>query len=217
MIMNDVLRAIQRLRIIPVLILKDSRDADPLAQALIDGGLPCAEITFRTDAAEASIACFAKRGDILVGAGTVLNIDQAKGAIDAGVKFVVSPGLSAKVVQYCLDHHITAIPGVCTPSDISLAIDFGLEVVKFFPSEAFGGLKTLQAISAPFSMMKFIPTGGIGIKNLVQYLSLPKVLACGGSWIAPPDLISLQKFEEITRLTAEAAGLAAKAVKQKQD
>lgn len=212
--MNEVLEEIHRLRVVPVVAIKDVKDAEPLAQALIDGNLPCAEITFRTDAAEDSIHILAKRGDILVGAGTVLNIDQVKTAVDAGAKFIVSPGFNPKVVQYCLDNDIPVIPGVCTPSDISLALDFGLEVVKFFPAEAFGGLQTLKAISAPYSMVRFIPTGGIGPETLVEYLSFPKVFACGGSWMVASDLISSGNFYEIRRLTREAVELAAKAVSQ---
>lgn len=212
--MNEVLEEIHRLRVVPVVAIKDVKDAEPLAQALIDGNLPCAEITFRTDAAEDSIHILAKRGDILVGAGTVLNIDQVKIAVDAGAKFIVSPGFNPKVVQYCLDNDIPVIPGVCTPSDISLALDFGLEVVKFFPAEAFGGLQTLKAISAPYSMVRFIPTGGIGPETLVEYLSFPKVFACGGSWMVTSDLISSGNFSEIRRLTREAVELAAKAVSQ---
>lgn len=212
--MNEVLEEIRRLRVVPVVAIKDVKDAEPLAQALIDGNLPCAEITFRTDAAEDSIHILAKRGDILVGAGTVLNIDQVKIAVDAGAKFIVSPGFNPKAVQYCLDNNIPVIPGVCTPSDISLALDFGLEVVKFFPAEAFGGLQTLKAISAPYSMVRFIPTGGIGPETLVEYLSFPKVFACGGSWMVTSDLISSGNFSEIRRLTREAVELAAKAVSQ---
>jgi len=212
--MNEVLEEIHRLRVVPVVAIKDVKDAEPLAQALTDGNLPCAEITFRTDAAEDSIHILAKRGDILVGAGTVLNIDQVKTAVDAGAKFIVSPGFNPKVVQYCLDNDIPVIPGVCTPSDISLALDFGLEVVKFFPAEAFGGLQTLKAISAPYSMVRFIPTGGIGPETLVEYLSFPKVFACGGSWMVASDLISSGNFYEIRRLTREAVELAAKAVSQ---
>lgn len=212
--MNEVLEEIHRLRVVPVVAIKDVKDAEPLAQALIDGNLPCAEITFRTDAAEDSIHILAKRGDILVGAGTVLNIDQVKTAVDAGAKFIVSPGFNPKAVQYCLDNNIPVIPGVCTPSDISLALDFGLEVVKFFPAEAFGGLQTLKAISAPYSMVRFIPTGGIGPETLVEYLSFPKVFACGGSWMVTSDLISSGNFSEIRRLTREAVELAAKAVSQ---
>jgi len=212
--MNEVLEEIHRLRVVPVVAIKDVKDAEPLAQALIDANLPCAEITFRTDAAEDSIHILAKRGDILVGAGTVLNIGQVKIAVDAGAKFIVSPGFNPKAVQYCLDNNIPVIPGVCTPSDISLALDFGLEVVKFFPAEAFGGLQTLKAISAPYSMVRFIPTGGIGPETLVEYLSFPKVFACGGSWMVTSDLISSGNFSEIRRLTREAVELAAKAVSQ---
>jgi len=212
--MNEVLEEICRLRVVPVVAIQDVKDAEPLAQALIDGNLPCAEITFRTDAAGDSIRVLARRGDMLVGAGTVLTIDQAKTAFDAGAQFIVSPGFNPRVVQHCLDNGITVIPGVCTPSDISLALDFGLEVVKFFPAEAFGGLQTLKALSAPYSMVRFIPTGGIGPETLVEYLSFPRVIACGGSWMVASDLISSGNFDKIRRLTREAVELAAKAVSQ---
>jgi len=148
---------------------------------------------------------------VLVGAGTVLKIEQVKIAVEAGAKFIVSPGLNPNVVRYCLDQGIPVTPGVCTPSEVSLALDFGLEVVKFFPAEAFGGLKTLKAISEPYSRMRFIPTGGIGPANLVEYLLFPRVLACGGSWMVKSDLISSGNFQEITRLTRQAVELAAKA------
>jgi 2-dehydro-3-deoxyphosphogluconate aldolase/(4S)-4-hydroxy-2-oxoglutarate aldolase len=209
--MHPVLEEIRRLRIVPVVAIHDSRAAGPLADALLAGGLPCAEVTFRTDAAERSIRVLAERGGVLVGAGTVLKIEQVKIAVEAGAKFIVSPGLNPNVVRYCLDQGIPVTPGVCTPSELSLALDFGLEVVKFFPAEAFGGLKTLKAISEPYSRMRFIPTGGIGPANLVEYLLFPRVLACGGSWMVKSDLISSGNFQEITRLTRQAVELAAKA------
>ena len=209
--MHPVLEEIRRLRMVPVVAIHDSRAAGPLVDALLAGGLPCAEVTFRTDAAERSIRVLAERGGVLVGAGTVLKIEQVKIAVEAGAKFIVSPGLNPNVVRYCLDQGIPVTPGVCTPSEVSLALDFGLEVVKFFPAEAFGGLKTLKAISEPYSRMRFIPTGGIGPANLVEYLLFPRVLACGGSWMVKSDLISSGNFQEITRLTRQAVELAAKA------
>lgn len=202
--LNQVLKK----RIIPVVAIHDAENANPLAEALIQGGLPCAEITFRTAAAEAVIASLAKRGDILVGAGTVLNIDQAKAAMDAGAGFIVSPGLSEKVVEFCLDHSVPVTPGVCTPTDIQRALEFGLTLVKFFPAEAMGGLGTLKAVSGPFTMMTFIPTGGINAQNLCDYLSHPRVPAIGGSWMVTSSLIAEGRFDEITRLTREAMTLA---------
>jgi 2-dehydro-3-deoxyphosphogluconate aldolase/(4S)-4-hydroxy-2-oxoglutarate aldolase len=198
-------------RIVPVVAIEDAENATPLADALIEGGLPCAEITFRTTAAEAVMATLAKRGDILVGAGTVLKIEQVRAAVDAGACFIVAPGFNPKVVEYCLDHSIPVTPGVATPTDIETALGFGLEIVKYFPAEAFGGLKTLKAISAPYTMMRLIPTGGINAGNVCEYLGHPKVAAVGGSWMVKSSLISDGQFETITRLTREAVALAAKA------
>lgn len=198
-------------RIIPVVAIQDAGDALPLADALIRGGLPCAEITFRTAAAAAAIEAIAKRGDIDVGAGTVLKVEQVKQAVDAGATFIVSPGFNPKVVGYCIDKGIPVTPGVSNPTDIEMALDFGLEILKFFPAEAFGGLKTLKAMSAPYTMMRFIPTGGIGPGNVLDYLKHPKVAACGGSWMVKSDLIAGGQFERITELTREAVAIAAQA------
>ena len=197
-------------RIIPVVAIEEVENAIPLADALIEGGLPCAEITFRTAAAEAVIKTLAKRGDMVVGAGTVLKIEQVQAAVDAGACFIVAPGFNPRVVQYCLDHSIPVTPGVATPTDIECAMGFGLEIVKYFPAEAFGGLKTLKAISAPYTMMRFIPTGGINAENVSEYLGHPKVVAIGGSWMVKSSLISDGQFEAIIRLTKEAVALAAK-------
>jgi 2-dehydro-3-deoxyphosphogluconate aldolase / (4S)-4-hydroxy-2-oxoglutarate aldolase len=198
-------------RIIPVVAIHDPDNAEPLAEALIEGGLPCAEITFRTPAAASVMETLSKRGDLLVGAGTVLNIEQVETAIGAGACFVVAPGLNPKVVEYCLKQAMPVTPGVATPTDIERAMDFGLEIVKYFPAEAFGGLKTLKAISAPYGMMKFIPTGGINAENVIEYLRHPKVAAVGGSWMVSSSLISGKQFETITRLTKEAVALSEKA------
>ena len=196
-------------RIIPVVAIHETENAHPLADALIEGGLPCAEITFRTEAAESVIKTLAQRQDILVGAGTVLTLEQAKAAAGAGAGFIVSPGLGEKVVQYCLDHSIPVTPGVCTPTDIQRALELGLTLLKFFPAEALGGLKTLKAICAPFTMATFIPTGGINAQNLCDYLAHPQVPAVGGSWMVQSKLITARRFDEITRLTREAVALAA--------
>jgi 2-dehydro-3-deoxyphosphogluconate aldolase/(4S)-4-hydroxy-2-oxoglutarate aldolase len=150
---------------------------------------------------------------MLVGAGTVLKVAQAKQAMDCGACFIVSPGFNPKVVQFCLESGIPVTPGISTPTDIEGALDFGLEIVKFFPAEAFGGVKTLKAISAPYGMMKFIPTGGIGPHNVLDYLAHPKVLACGGSWMVKSNLIAGRNFSEISRLAREAVSLVAQAVK----
>ena len=202
--MNEVLRRIGELKIIPVVAIDDAADAAPLGDALAAGGLPVAEITFRTDAAEASIRALAPRADLLVGAGTVLNVDTAKRAVDAGAKFIVSPGFNPKTVRWCVDNNVPITPGTATPTDVEAALDHGLGVVKFFPAEAIGGIKTLKAIAAPYGMMRFVPTGGIGLENLEQYLSFPKVLACGGSWMVGKELISARRFDQITEITRSA-------------
>ena len=209
--MNDVTAKIREMRIVPVVAIENADDANSLGDALILGGLPGAEITFRTDAALNAITILAKRTDLLVGAGTVLKVDQAKAAVEHGAKYIVSPGINPRVVDYCVKNNIPIMPGVCTPTDIETALDFGLDIVKFFPAEAFGGLKTLQAISAPYKMMYFLPTGGINQKNLLDYLAFSKVWACGGSWMVKSDLIASGRFDEIIRLTREAVELAAQA------
>ncbi|MEE4603259.1 MAG: bifunctional 4-hydroxy-2-oxoglutarate aldolase/2-dehydro-3-deoxy-phosphogluconate aldolase [Desulfobacteraceae bacterium] len=202
--MNEQFNQVLAQRIIPVVAIHNAKDADPLADALIAGGLPSAEITFRTEAAEAAIKAMARRGDITVGAGTVLTVEQAQKAIDAGAGFVVAPGLNPKVVRFCLDNNIPVTPGVATPTDIETAMNLGLEILKFFPAEAFGGLKTLKAMSAPYQAVKFIPTGGLNAQNVVDYLKFPKVAAVGGSWIVKADAIAGGEFDKITQLTREA-------------
>ena len=202
--MNEQFKQVLAQRIIPVVAIHNAKDADPLADALIAGGLPSAEITFRTEAAEAAIKAMARRGDITVGAGTVLTVEQAQKAIGAGAGFVVAPGLNPKVVRFCLDNNIPVTPGVATPTDIETAMNLGLEILKFFPAEAFGGLKTLKAMSAPYQAVKFIPTGGLNAQNVVDYLKFPKVAAVGGSWIVKSDAIAGGEFDKITQLTREA-------------
>lgn len=196
-------------KLVPVLVLQEPAHAAPLAEALMAGELPCAEVTFRTAAACACIKIMAQRSGLLVGAGTVIKVDQVKEAVDMGAKFIVSPGFFPKVVAYCVDHSIPIVPGVLTPTDIGMALDFGLSVVKFFPAEAAGGLNALKAIAAPFgSALRYIPTGGIGENNLASYLAFPRVLACGGSWMVPDDLVRSGRFEEVTALIARAVALA---------
>ena len=202
--MNEQFNQVLAQRIIPVVAIHDAKDADPLADALIAGGLPSAEITFRTEAAEAAIKAMARRGDISVGAGTVLTVEQAQTAIGAGAGFVVAPGLNPKVVRFCLDNNIPVTPGVATPTDIETAMNLGLKILKFFPAEAFGGLKTLKAMSAPYQAVKFIPTGGLNAQNVADYLKFPKVAAVGGSWIVKSDAIAGGEFDKITQLTREA-------------
>lgn len=206
--MNDILKKIGDLGIVPVVKIDNATDAVPLGKALIEGGLPLVEITFRTDAATEAISNISKAfPEMLVGAGTVLNVKQAQSAITTGAKFMVSPGFNPAVVEFCIKKGFPITPGCSNPTDIEMALGFELEVVKFFPAEAFGGLNTLKAMSAPYSMIKFIPTGGINAKNIVDYLNFNKVLACGGSWMVKEELIKKGDFAEITRLTREAINL----------
>ena len=202
--MRGIITRFRTLRVIPVIAIDRSDDAMPLADTLVEGGLPCAEITFRTTAAVDAIRNISGRGDILVGAGTVLSIDQVKTVMDAGARFIVSPGFNPKVADYCVKNDIVHIPGVCTPSEIEAALSLGLRILKFFPAEALGGLKTLKAISSPYKELEFIPTGGINLKNLADYLQFSKVLACGGTWIAGSTLISAGRFKDILRNTQNA-------------
>ena len=203
--MNEVLAKIQKIGIVPVVVLNDAKDAKPLGQALCEGGLPCAEVTFRTDAAEESIRIMSEEfPDMLVGAGTVLTTEQVDRAVNAGAKFIVSPGLNPNVVKYCVDKGIPITPGTANPSDIEQALELGLDVVKFFPAEAAGGLKMIKAMAAPYTTMKFMPTGGIHAGNINEYLAFDKILACGGSWMVNGELIKAGKFDEIRDLTKEA-------------
>ena len=201
--MNDVVKQIEDLKVVPVIAIENLDDADRLADALAAGGIPCAEITLRTDAGLAAIELLAKRSDFLVGAGTVHNTDQAQAVIDAGAKFVVAPGFNPKTVSKCIDQNMPIFPGTSNPTDLEQALEFGLEIVKFFPAEAMGGVKTLKAFHGPYHNVRFMPTGGVSMANLLDYLSLPYVIGCGGSWMAKGDLIAAGRFNEITRLSAE--------------
>lgn len=206
--MNQVLEEFYKIGIIPVIALEDAADAVPLAKSLIEGGLPCAEVTFRTDAAEESIRLMAKAyPQMLVGAGTVLTTEQVDRAVAAGARFIVSPGLNPKVVAYCQEKNIPITPGCSNPSDVEAAIELGLDVVKFFPAEASGGLAMIKAMSAPYTKVKFMPTGGITAKNLKEYLAFNKIIACGGSWMVSKDLIEAKDWNKITKLTAEAVAV----------
>ncbi|OGD17336.1 2-dehydro-3-deoxyphosphogluconate aldolase [Candidatus Atribacteria bacterium RBG_19FT_COMBO_35_14] len=206
--MNKTLEKIGELGIVPVVKIEKAEDALPLGRALMDGDLPIAEITFRTSAAEESIKVLNKElPDLLIGAGTVLTIEQVKRAVSAGAQFIVSPGFNPKVVDYCVENNILITPGLNNPTQIEMALERGIEVVKFFPAEASGGLPLLESMSAPYSGIKFIPTGGINLNNLTSYLSNQKVHACGGSWMVKDNLISSGNFEEITRLTQEAVAV----------
>lgn len=203
--MNKVLEEISKLGIVPVVAIDDAKDADALANALCRGGLPIAEVTFRTAAAEEAIRIMAKNHpEMLIGAGTVLTCEQVDKAIDAGAKFIVSPGLNPKIVAYCIEKGVPVTPGCSSPSDIEQALELGLEVVKFFPAEAAGGLKMIKAMSAPYGNVKFMPTGGINADNLTSYLDFKKIIACGGSWMVAKPLIKAGKFDEIEELTRTA-------------
>ncbi len=206
--MNDLIQRLGQLKIIPVIAIEDAGDAAALGEALIEGGLPCAEVTFRTAAAADSIRTMARQPTLLVGAGTVLNVDTVKRAVDAGAKFIVSPGFNPKVVSYCVEQKIPITPGTSNPTDIEMALDHGLTVVKFFPAEAMGGIKTLKAIAAPYGMMQFIPTGGITLANLAEYLQFSKVVACGGSWMVTKELLAGKQFKQIAEITRKAVQLA---------
>ena len=191
--------------IVPVVKIDDAEKAVPLAKALIDGGIPCAEITFRTDAAEEAIRKVTKAyPEMLVGAGTVINPQLAEKAVAAGAKFIVSAGFNKEAVAWCLSHNIPVVPGVCTPSEIELGLSMGLDVLKFFPAEASGGVAMLKDFSGPFSQVRFMTTGGININNLPDYAKASNVLAIGGSWMVKPELINEEKWDEITRLCKEA-------------
>ncbi|MBE5956116.1 MAG: bifunctional 4-hydroxy-2-oxoglutarate aldolase/2-dehydro-3-deoxy-phosphogluconate aldolase [Lachnospiraceae bacterium] len=203
--MNAVLKQMQEFGIIPVVVLNDTKDAEPLGKALVEGGIPCAEVTFRTEAAEECIRIMAEKfPEMLVGAGTVLTTEQVDRAVAAGAKFIVSPGLNPKVVKYCVEKNIPITPGIITPSEMEQAIELGLEVVKFFPAESFGGLKTIKSMAAPYGKMMFMPTGGINPENVKEYLKFNKILACGGSWMVAGNLVKEGKFDEIAKLVAEA-------------
>lgn len=203
--MNQVLDKIGKIGLVPVVKIDDAKDAVPLGKALVEGGLPIAEITFRTAAAAESIKKIkAELPEMLVGAGTVLTIDQVKASVDSGAEFIVSPGFNPRIVDYCVKNNIPITPGCSRPTDIEAALEFGLDVVKFFPAEASGGLAALKAISAPYGMVKFMPTGGIDPNNVGSYLGFNKILACGGSWMVKDEWIKSGNFEQIKKVTSDA-------------
>ena len=198
--------------VVPVVVLDDAENAAPLAEALVKGGIPCAEVTFRTEAAEESIRIMSEKyPEMLVGAGTVLTTEQVDRAVAAGAKFIVSPGFDPEIVDYCMEKNIPVFPGCVSPSEVAQAVKRGLKVVKFFPAEQAGGLAMLKAMAAPYTMLKFMPTGGINTKNLKEYLGFSKILCCGGSWMVKGDMIKNKEFDKITEMTREATELAAAA------
>lgn len=206
--MDRLIKEISAAGVVPVIKIDNAADATALAGAIKKGGINCAEITFRTDAAEEAIKRISKEyPDMLIIAGTVLTVKQADKAIAAGAKCIVSPGLNPIVVRYCIEKGYPVVPGVCTPSEVEEAMSLGLSYLKFFPAEAAGGVKMIKAMSAPYTGVRFMPTGGINISNLASYLNCKAVFACGGSWMVPAEKISGGQFDEIEKMTAEAASL----------
>ena len=204
--MNEMLKKIQEIGIVPVVVLDDAKDAEPLAKALCEGGLPCAEVTFRTAAAEESIRIMAEKfPDMLIGAGTVLTTEQVDRAVAAGAKFIVSPGINPRIVKYCNEKGVLITPGCINPTDIEQALECGLKVVKFFPAEPAGGLNMIKALAAPYVDVKFMPTGGINPKNVRDYLAYDRIVACGGSWMVKSDLVKNGEFDKIKELAKECA------------
>ena len=206
--MTEMMTTLKRIGIVPVVVVEDAKDALPLAEALMEGGLPCAEVTFRTDAAEESIRQMAKEfPEMIVGAGTVLTTEQADRAAGAGAGFIVSPGFNHRVTKYVLEKGIPMTPGICTPSEAEAAMELGLDVVKFFPAEPAGGLAMIKAMAAPYVNLQFMPTGGINAKNVREYLAYDRIIACGGGWMVKGELIRAGKFDEIRKLVREAADI----------
>lgn len=204
----EVAGVLTRLRVVPVAVVERVDVAWPLAQALKAGGLPCVEVTFRTAAAPEVIRQMAKDADVLVGAGTILRSDQVDEAVEAGARFIVTPGFSKAVVERCAVLGVSVIPGVATPTEVMMALDAGLRLLKFFPASASGGVSTVLAMAAPFPDVRFIPTGGVTPSNITDYLSLPSVAAVGGTWLTPSSLVNCGRFDDIRRLTAETVALA---------
>ena len=207
--MKELYEQFHKLGVVPVVVLDEVKDAVPLAKALVEGGLPCAEVTFRTEAAAESIKAMTQAyPEMLVGAGTVLTTEQVDEAVAAGAKFIVSPGFDPEVVDYCLAKNIPILPGCVTPSEVAQAVKRGLKVVKFFPAEQAGGLAMIKAMAAPYHQLKFMPTGGINPNNIKEYLAFDKILCCGGSWMVKGELVKSGDFEKIQELTREAKELA---------
>ena len=206
--MNEILARLAQHRLVPVVVIDDAAHADPLAQALVDGGLPVAEVTFRTAAAPDAIRAMADRGDVLVGAGTVLTPRQVDEAVAAGASYVVSPGTSRAVIERCAERGVLALPGAVTATEVQAALELGVSTVKFFPAGTSGGPKAIAALAAPFVGLTFVPTGGVGPANLGEYLALPSVAAVGGSWMVPRDLVAAGDLTLVRDLVADAVALA---------
>ena len=204
--MSELANRFREMGIIPVVVLDDAKDAAALAEALIKGGLPCAEVTFRTDAAEEAMKIITEKyPEMLVGAGTVLTTEQVDRAVNAGAKFIVSPGFNPEVVKYCQSKGVPVAPGTQTPSEMEQALSMGLDFVKFFPAEPAGGLKYIKAVCGPYTTLQFMPTGGVNPENVREYLGFNKIVAAGGSWMVPKNLIAEGRFDEIAELVKEAA------------
>lgn len=207
--MEKILEQFQKDKIVPVVVIEDASKAQPLAKALLDGGLSCAEVTFRTAAAADAIREMTDAyPEMVVGAGTVLTVEQVDQAVAAGAKFIVSPGFDEEIVDYCLERRIPVLPGCVTASEVAKAVKHGLRTIKFFPAQQAGGIAVIQALSAPYPMVQFMPTGGISQQNMESYLSKKCVLCCGGSWMVKKDLIEQEKFDTIRQMTEEAVELA---------
>lgn len=205
---------LRKIRLVPVVVIEDAAQATPLAEAIVSGGLSCVEITLRTDEALTALGTMAARSDLLVGAGTVLTLDQAKAAVDRGARFIVSPGMSPSLVDWCLARQVPIIPGCATATEIQLALERGLDTVKFFPAEQLGGVKMLATLAAVFQNMHFMPTGGISPGNLLDYLALPQVVACGGSWLVRTNWLREKRFDDIRREIGRAVELLQAALKE---
>lgn len=214
--MIDILKEVEKIGVIPVIKLKNTEDAVPLAKALLGGGIPAAEVTFRAAGADEVIrAMLSAYPKMLIGAGTVLNMEQAEKAVKSGAKFIVSPGFDSEIVKYCLDKEVIPLPGCVTPSEIQQALKLGLNVVKFFPSEQYGGLKTIKALSGPFGDLKFMPTGGVSLSNLQEYAASKNVAACGGSFMVSEKYLDAKNWNEITKICKEAVEIVRKARERK--
>lgn len=206
---DELIKKIEDIKIVPVVVLNDAENAKPLAKALCEGGLPCAEVTFRTGAAEESIRIMHEAyPEMIIGAGTVLTTEQVERAVRAGASFIVSPGFDPEIVDYCIEKSIPVFPGCITPSEIAQAVKRGLKVVKFFPAEQFGGVDTIKALAAPYVGLKFMPTGGINAGNIKDYLECKSIIACGGSWMVKGNIIEAKEFECIKEMTITAVSLA---------
>jgi 2-dehydro-3-deoxyphosphogluconate aldolase / (4S)-4-hydroxy-2-oxoglutarate aldolase len=200
--------AVRHHRLVPVVAIRDADAAPDLAAALVAGGLPILEVTLRTEAAAAALASVAAvKGELTLAAGTVTSAEQVKLAVDCGAELIVSPGLNTNVIEYCLKHDIPVLPGICTPTEIETARNYGLRTLKFFPAEAYGGVRTLRALSDVYGGFAFVPTGGINLQSVGDYLKLPTVIACGGSWMAPTDLINERRWDAITKLAEESVAV----------